>query len=253
MASAITSSRGMALPSMKPPLISKRPSIFLAKSLTTRAGATAAARPAGTGPGYHAGPHFRSGLRPQADRREAGRPCRGSRRRGRRGVSISSASSLDRPSFRALGVPSTTALASARPRPVISLFGRGEEFYIPWECIKQVGDDIILIDKPVQRRPPYKRQRHCMTLPPLSSGVYAAGGLSHARPFAKCHNFVNAFLWLPVIAGGACLRSDKAFCKRACMGSRKDFFSYCNPVISPGRVRGRAAAKLSRGFPLSCL
>ena len=39
-ARAITSSRGMTLPSMKPPLISKRPSIFLAKSLTTRAGAT---------------------------------------------------------------------------------------------------------------------------------------------------------------------------------------------------------------------
>ena len=35
----------------------------------------------------------------------------------------------------------------------------GEDYYIPWECIKQIGDDIILIDKPVQRRPPYKRQR----------------------------------------------------------------------------------------------
>ena len=38
-------------------------------------------------------------------------------------------------------------------------FGRGEEYYIPWECIKQIGDDIILVDKPVQRRPPYKRPR----------------------------------------------------------------------------------------------
>ena len=45
------------------------------------------------------------------------------------------------------------------PCRFFGLFGRGEEFYIPWECIKQVGDDIILIDKPVQRRPPYKRQR----------------------------------------------------------------------------------------------
>ena len=39
------------------------------------------------------------------------------------------------------------------------LFGRGEEFYIPWDCIKQVGDDIILIDKPVQRRAPYQEGR----------------------------------------------------------------------------------------------
>ena len=31
-------------------------------------------------------------------------------------------------------------------------FGRGEEYYIPWECIQRIGDDIILIDKPVQRR-----------------------------------------------------------------------------------------------------
>ena len=34
------------------------------------------------------------------------------------------------------------------------LFGRGEEFYIPWECIQRVGDDIILVDKQFQRRDP---------------------------------------------------------------------------------------------------
>ena len=51
------------------------------------------------------------------------------------------------------------ALVVPGPCRFFGLFGRGEEFYIPWECIKQVGDDIILIDKPVQRRPPYKRQR----------------------------------------------------------------------------------------------
>ena len=34
------------------------------------------------------------------------------------------------------------------------LFGRGEEYYIPWECIQRIGDDIILIDKPFQRREP---------------------------------------------------------------------------------------------------
>ena len=34
------------------------------------------------------------------------------------------------------------------PGRFFGLFGRGEEFYIPWECIQRIGDDIILIDKP---------------------------------------------------------------------------------------------------------
>ena len=36
---------------------------------------------------------------------------------------------------------------------------RGEEYYIPWDCIKQIGDDIILVNKPVERRPPYQDRR----------------------------------------------------------------------------------------------
>ena len=46
----------------------------------------------------------------------------------------------------------------------LRLFGRGEEFYIPWECIQRIGDDIILIDKPFQRRDPRlerKRRKRC--------------------------------------------------------------------------------------------
>ena len=34
------------------------------------------------------------------------------------------------------------------------LFGREEEYYIPWNCIKQFGDDIILIDQTFPRREP---------------------------------------------------------------------------------------------------
>lgn len=40
------------------------------------------------------------------------------------------------------------------PARFFGLFGRGEEFYIPWDCIQRIGDDIILIDKPFQRRSP---------------------------------------------------------------------------------------------------
>ena len=46
------------------------------------------------------------------------------------------------------------------PCRFFGLFGRGEEFYIPWECIQRIGDDIILVDKPFQRRnPPPERKR----------------------------------------------------------------------------------------------
>lgn len=38
------------------------------------------------------------------------------------------------------------------PARFFGLFGRGEEFYIPWDCIQRIGDDIILIDKTFQRR-----------------------------------------------------------------------------------------------------
>ncbi len=40
------------------------------------------------------------------------------------------------------------------PCRFFGLFGRGDEYYIPWECIQRIGDDIILVDRPVQRRDP---------------------------------------------------------------------------------------------------
>ena len=45
------------------------------------------------------------------------------------------------------------------PCGFFGLFGRGEEFYIPWECIQRIGDDIILIDKPFQRREPTQERK----------------------------------------------------------------------------------------------
>ena len=54
-----------------------------------------------------------------------------------------------------------TAVVVYGPCRFFGLFGRGEEYYIPWECIQRIGDDIILIDKPVQRRevPPERKRR----------------------------------------------------------------------------------------------
>ena len=45
------------------------------------------------------------------------------------------------------------------PARFFGLFGRGEEYYIPWDCIQRIGDDIILIDKPFQRREPERKRR----------------------------------------------------------------------------------------------
>ena len=44
------------------------------------------------------------------------------------------------------------ALIVFGPCRFFGLFGRGEDFYIPWECVQKFGDDIILVDKPFQRR-----------------------------------------------------------------------------------------------------
>ena len=40
------------------------------------------------------------------------------------------------------------------PCRFFGLFGRGEEYYVPWDSIQRIGDDIILIDKPAQHRDP---------------------------------------------------------------------------------------------------
>lgn len=46
------------------------------------------------------------------------------------------------------------AIVVSGPGLFFGLFGRGEEFYVPWDCIQRIGDDIILVDKPFQRRDP---------------------------------------------------------------------------------------------------
>ena len=43
------------------------------------------------------------------------------------------------------------ALIVFGPCRFFGLFGRGEDYYIPWDCVQKFGDDIILIDKPFRR------------------------------------------------------------------------------------------------------
>ena len=39
-----------------------------------------------------------------------------------------------------------TALVVPGPSRFFGLFGRESEFIIPWKCIRQIGDDIILVE-----------------------------------------------------------------------------------------------------------
>ena len=47
---------------------------------------------------------------------------------------------------------SVKAIIVFGPCRFFGLFGRGEEYYIPWDCVQRFGSDIILVDKPFQRR-----------------------------------------------------------------------------------------------------
>ena len=58
-----------------------------------------------------------------------------------------------------------TAIIVYGPPKFFGLFGRGEEYYIPWDCIQRIGDDIILIDKPFPHRdadPGRRPRRRCV-------------------------------------------------------------------------------------------
>jgi YlmC/YmxH family sporulation protein len=39
-----------------------------------------------------------------------------------------------------------TAILVPGQRKCLGLFGREDDYHIPWECIKRIGDDIILIE-----------------------------------------------------------------------------------------------------------
>lgn len=52
-----------------------------------------------------------------------------------------------------------TALIVPGALRFFGLFGRGEEYRVPWESIRQLGDDIILIDMPSLPHEPPRAER----------------------------------------------------------------------------------------------
>ena len=51
------------------------------------------------------------------------------------------------------------ALIVFGPCRFFGLFGRGEDYYIPWECVQKFGDDFIGVYTPVRREPPPRRKK----------------------------------------------------------------------------------------------
>ena len=58
-------------------------------------------------------------------------------------------------------IPEGEIVAIIVPGPLrfFGLFGRGEEYYIPWRCIKRIGDDVILIEQQFTHREQERPQR----------------------------------------------------------------------------------------------
>ena len=59
-------------------------------------------------------------------------------------------------------MPEGTVCALIVPGPFrfFGLWARGEDYYIPWDCIRKIGSDIILIEKEFPRAaPPRERKR----------------------------------------------------------------------------------------------
>jgi YlmC/YmxH family sporulation protein len=64
-----------------------------------------------------------------------------------------------------LEVDTKTALVRAlvvygRPRLLIGLFGGRDDCHIPWEKIRLIGEDAILVDYSVQKRTKKAKNRH---------------------------------------------------------------------------------------------
>ena len=45
----------------------------------------------------------------------------------------------------------TLAIIVPGPGRVLGVFGRDQEYRIPWDMINKIGDDIILVDCPTER------------------------------------------------------------------------------------------------------
>jgi YlmC/YmxH family sporulation protein len=69
--------------------------------------------------------------------------------RGREVIDIKTGNRLGFPCDVEVNVDSGRLVAIVVPGPgrFLGMFGRSEDLIIPWDCIKRIGDDIILVER----------------------------------------------------------------------------------------------------------
>lgn len=86
-----------------------------------------------------------------------------------------------------------------------SIFGKGQEIFIPWKCIKNIGEDVIIVDISslnTGHRPPEKREcdGSCQNVPPIAADASIPSPPSPETPNCdrrcdKCMLFDCQFRW----------------------------------------------------------
>ena len=155
--------------------------------------------------------------------------CRFSQLRRKEVINICDGSRLGCVGDLELCIPEGTvkALIVFGPCRFFGLFGRGEDYYIPWDCVQRFGEDIILIDKPFQRRD-FER---------LPSGAVAGRTRAMLKIQDGCTNFCT-YCIIPYTRGRVrslpperCLLRPTWHCRSVCRTCDRHGF----PRRRPGR------------------
>ena len=121
--------------------------------------------------------------------------CRFSQLRCKEVINICDGSRLGCVGDLELCIPEGTvkALIVFGPCRFFGLFGRGEDYYIPWDCVQRFGEDIILIDKPFQRREGEKRRAGKHMAAPTGAAMCLAPAKMPARQTLRRRHFCRFY------------------------------------------------------------
>jgi len=69
-------------------------------------------------------------------------------------------------------------------------FGRGQEVFVPWQCIKKIGEDVILVDLVLDENPGHFNYKKRRRYSEFENGKFDRhyGGNEHSHNNAKVHS-----------------------------------------------------------------